>query len=325
MKYVAWNDEWLAPLCRLWNQEIGDRFPMREELFRQNSFDDANVLPSGSWIAVDEKQNRVAGFIVAKCWQEQRELVLGKGVGWIQALIVDRQYRQRGIGSALLEKAEAALRQRGVEKILLGSDPWHYFPGIPEEYQDVQGWFERKGYTAGKPEYDLISAEQGEKLPLPQIADVLFRTITLEDKEALLSFFHRCFPGRWEYEAIRYFEKGGIGREFVVIEKAGTIIGFCRINDAGSPFIAQNVYWAPLFAGELGGIGPLGIDADQRKYGYGLAVVQAGAYFLQQRGINRIVIDWTDLLHFYAKLGFAVWKSYRRYYKQIESAGAYIK
>ena len=39
---------------------------------------------------------------------------------------------------------------------------------------------------------------------------------------------------------------------------------------ANSPFIAQNVYWSPLFEEEVGGIGPLGIDAEEQKQGYGL-------------------------------------------------------
>ena len=72
-------------------------------------------------------------------------------------------------------------------------------------------------------------------------------------------------------------------------------------------FIAQNVYWAPLFEEELGGIGPLGIAPEERGKGYGLAIVQAGMYFLSQRGIKNIVIDWTNLVDFYGKLGISLW------------------
>ncbi|MFK4997057.1 GNAT family N-acetyltransferase [Bacillus sp. N9] len=77
------------------------------------------------------------------------------------------------------------------------------------------------------------------------------------------------------------------------MKKNNQIIGFCRINDNASPFIAQNIYWAPLFQHDLGGIGPLGIDSNERNNGYGLAIVQAALYYLQERKIKTIVIDWT--------------------------------
>lgn len=81
--------------------------------------------------------------------------------------------------------------------------------------------------------------------------------------------------------------------------------------------IAQNVYWAPIFAEPLGGIGPLGIDQNERGNGYGLAVVQAGIYFLRTRNIKRIAIDWTGLVDFYGKLDYQVWKGYQKYSKQL--------
>ncbi|MEJ8543686.1 GNAT family N-acetyltransferase [Brevibacillus borstelensis] len=322
MEYHPWTSKWLDAVCQLWNEQCGDRFPMRAELLRQNSLDDPHLLPEGSWVAVEEESLRPVGVVIAKRWSEADPVTWGKGTGWIQALLVDRAYRRQGIGAELLKRAESALFQQNVVKISLGSDWWHYFPGVPDEEQETMRWVERRGYIAGKQLFDLISSQEetAEKQPsssaeLPVFADVTFREGKPEDRDALLAFFNRCFPGRWEYEAICYFEKGGTGREYVLAEKNGTMIGFCRINDARSPIIAQNVYWAPLFADELGGIGPLGIDLQERKYGYGRAVVEAGIYFLRQRGIERICIDWTDLVDFYRKLGFEVWKGYRSYSK----------
>ncbi|WBX82247.1 GNAT family N-acetyltransferase [Virgibacillus salarius] len=116
---------------------------------------------------------------------------------------------------------------------------------------------------------------------------------------------------------MQYFKHGGTGREFVVLKKNQHIIGFCRINDASSPIIAQNVYWSPLFNEALGGIGPLGVDEQERGNGYGKMVVQAGIHYLRERGINRIVIDWTGLVNFYKQLDYGVWKSYWYYVKDL--------
>ncbi|AAM23519.1 ribosomal protein S18 acetylase RimI-like enzyme [Caldanaerobacter subterraneus subsp. tengcongensis MB4] len=303
-------------IVRLWNKELGKEFPLRKELFYQNSLEDKNVLLEGSWIALEKE--KLVGFIISKIWKEDLECVKNKkDTGYIQVILVDSDYRNKGIGSELLRKAEEALKANGVKTVVLGQDPWHYFPGIPSEYIDTVEWFKKKGYVEFGEEYDLYCRLNGEgQVTLPVFPEVEFKILDKWQKNSFLEFLNRCFPGRWEYEAIKYFEKGGEGREFVVAEKKGKIIGFCRINDSKSPFIAQNVYWAPLFEEELGGIGPLGIDPEERGKGYGLAIVQAGMYFLNQRGIRNIVIDWTNLVDFYGKLGCKVWKRYIKYEKQ---------
>ncbi|WP_168118568.1 GNAT family N-acetyltransferase [Paenibacillus sp. HB172176] len=319
MRYLPLSQTKLTEICELWNKELGTQFPMREQLFEQNSFEDSNVLQDGSWMAVDEASGKLIGFIVAKLWQEEREFALGAGAGWIQVLLVDRDYRGRGVGSELLKRAETALKEHGAVKILIGRDPWHYFPGVPTEYADVSDWLEAKGYKNDERlENDLLADyEEKEAIQLPEHEGVIYRLLEKEDKDGLLEFLHRCFPGRWEYEAMCYFEHGGTGREFAVIEEEGRIIGFCRINDGSSPVIAQNTYWAPLFEEELGGVGPLGVDQTCQGRGFGLGIVQAGIHFLRERGIRHIVIDWTTLVAFYEKHGYRVWKSYESYSKAL--------
>jgi GNAT superfamily N-acetyltransferase len=323
MRLVPWNIERLPEMVTLWNKELGSAFPMRQELFAQNSFKDENVCYDGSRIALDMEDN-IIGFIVAKRWQENLNVEIGSKTGWIQVLLVDRKYRYQGIGTALLKHVEATFRAHHMERILLGRDPWHYFPGVPVQYEDTAAWFELRGYTASGIDHDLVCTyENTENDNIPSGDNVTYSILEEVDKDRFLDFLHRSFPGRWEYEAIHYFKKGGTGREFVVLKKWDQIIGFCRINDAYSPQIAQNVYWSPLFKGKLGGIGPLGIDANERKQGYGLAIVEAGVAFLRKRGITNIVIDWTGLVAFYEKLGYSVWKSYDAYKKELfyESEG----
>lgn len=320
MQYISWTNAgaFVNDICALWNKEIGGDFPMRQELFRTNSIQDRNIVKDGSWIVLDNN-NSAAGFIVTKLWQEDLgDLRLGDGIGWIQVLMVDSDYAGQGIGTKLLTMAEQKLTEKGAKTIILGSDPWHYFPGVPEHYHDARHWFEQRGYKlkSPDPEIDLYSYKEYQtKSRLPELDGVTFRTLQADDRKAILQFLHDSFPGRWEYEAIKYFEYGGTGREFVVAEKDGKMVGFCRINDSRSPFIAQNVYWAPLYAGELGGIGPLGINQASRGYGCGLAIVQAAVNFLQNRGIQHMVIDWTGLESFYEKLGFKKVMGYARYQK----------
>ncbi|MEH7179128.1 GNAT family N-acetyltransferase [Neobacillus vireti] len=317
MKLIGWDHQRLKELVALWNSEIGMQFPLREELFIQNSFDDANVLRSGSFIAIND-EDQVIGFVVSKCWQENLDVQMNHDIGWIQVLLVKSSYRCRGIGSALLGKAEQALKERNIKTVHIGRDPWHYFPGIPKNFEKSKTWFEKRNYVSGYIEYDLIRHDQNRPNCFnPSRYDVQFTLLKKEEKHEFLSFLQRCFPGRWEYEAIHYFQRGGTGREFVIAKKNGNIIGFCRINDHNSPYIAQNVYWAPLVNEALGGIGPLGIDPNERKNGYGLAIVEAGISFLRERNIHSIVIDWTGLVNFYGKLDFVIWKEYQQMSKDL--------
>lgn len=316
MKILSWNHDRLDELVELWNKELAADFPMRKELFEQNSFKDKNVSYEDSHIAVDE-QDHVIGFVIAKRWKEEIDVNMDDKKGWIQVLLVARDHRGKGIGTELLERAETGLKEKGVVAMQLAGDPFHYFSGIPEQYQDAQKWAEKNGYVKRIDTYDLIN-HLDKKYSFPEVDSVTFSILKREEEAELISFFERCFPGRWEYEAIKYFEMHGEGREFVVLKKKGKIIGFCRINDSQSPSIAQNVYWSPLFAQEIAGIGPLGIDANEQKKGYGLAIVQAAMAYIQERSIETIIIDWTILVEFYEKLDFKIWKSYGVYLKDVK-------
>lgn len=314
---VKWDEAYLDGVVRLWNQELNESLPMRKNLFEQNSFKDDNVCWETSRVVLDEAGN-VIGFIVAKRWQETLDVNIPKQTGWIQALLVESGHRNKGIGTMLLEHVEKTLENHGIKQIQVGRDPGHYLPGIPVDDKSTMGWFEAKGYEHSATDHDMMRVyDPDDAISEPDFSDVTFGVLEETEQEALIDFLHRCFPGRWEYEAIKYFERGGTGREFVVARKNGSIIGFSRINDPYSPMIAGNVCWAPLFDGSLGGVGPLGVDAAERGHGYGLAVVEAGIAALRVRGVDNIVIDWTGLVDFYKKLGYDIWKSYESYKKTL--------
>ena len=89
-----------------------------------------NISYESSHIAVDD-QDHVIGFVVAKLWKEEIDVNMDPKRGWIQVLLVDSAHRGKGIGTALLERAEADLKGNGIEEMQLGGDPFHYFSGIP--------------------------------------------------------------------------------------------------------------------------------------------------------------------------------------------------
>lgn len=314
------EEKHLPAIAALWNGQLGDSFPMRQRLLLQNIMKDPLLLREGSWIAMESGDDGAAGFVVAKIASEQAASYgISPQSGWIHAMVVDAGKRGRGIGQALLDKAEHALREAGAKRIALGNDLHRrLFPGIPDELKETKRWFESRGYEFREHAHDLIHVySANEQSALPDTGDAVIRLAEPGDRAALGEFMRRCFPGTWDYQHSDYWMNGGTGREYVLIEKNNAIIGFCRINDGQSPLLAQNIYWSPLYADEMGGIGPLGIDESYRGHRYGISIVQAAIHFLLQRGVRRMVIDTTPFVDFYGKLGYTRWKSYAKYEKRL--------
>ncbi|MGN7387289.1 GNAT family N-acetyltransferase [Sporosarcina sp. SAFN-015] len=304
-----------SDIVGLWNKEIGERFPMSAALWNQNTANEPNVMWEGSYAVCIDGQ--LCGFIVVKRHVEKLDARMPATVGWIQCMLVGKPFQNEGLGSELLRHAEQALLEAGVDEIRLGRDPWHYFPGIPLEDEVTIGWFEKRGYAKGGVETDLIKNVRDSELYKLTNSDKHYRLLTKDDIPSLLRFLERVFPGRWHYEAIHYELIAGTGREFIGFFMDGELQGFCRINDQQSPVIAQNVYWSALCHGEMGGIGPLGIDRTIRGNHFGIDLVKAAANELIGRGVTDIVIDWTQLISFYEKLGFTPWKQYQSMTKTI--------
>lgn len=314
MTVVTLSEIPVTDIVELWNKEIGDRFPMSVALWNQNTKTEPNVMNEGSLAVVEE--GRLRGFIVVKRYREKLDAQMPTTVGWIQCMLVEVSSRNEGIGSKLLRLAEQALFDAGVEETRLGRDPWHYFPGIPLEDEATISWFEKHGYVKGGVETDLIRDVEGGEFYKLTNPSGHYRLLTQDDIPSLLRFLERVFPGRWHYEAIHYQMIGGTGREFIGFFMDDDLQGFCRVNDPQSPVIAQNVYWSALRPGEMGGIGPLGIDRAIRGHHFGIDLVKAAANELISRGVSDIVIDWTQLTAFYGKLGFTPWKQYQSMTKQ---------
>lgn len=302
-----------SQIVALWNDELGTDFPMTPELWTQNVWQDACTDEDASLGVMED--TKLVAFVVVKKIQQTSAANMDSTIGWINSLLVKSANRGQGIGSTLLELAERALSNK--EEIRLGRDPWHFFPGIPAEDPQAQSWFQKRGYEAQSTETDLLKTHANNKLEkLPDDNSlVTFRLLKPQELPQLDMFLASEFPGRWHYELLEYLRYEGTGREFLGLFIDEQLKGFCRINDRKSPIIAQNTYWSGLFSSSLGGIGPLGIARDIRKQGLGLELVQSAVTELEARGIHTMVIDWTQLVAFYEKLGFTPWKHYVTYSK----------
>lgn len=319
-QYRFVEEEELKRIIKLWNDNIGCLFPMDKELFHQNIEMDKDLLKKdvlGAFI-----QDDLIGYIIFKQQLQPRGLTKAdKRQGNINSLIVDFKYRNKGIGSNLLYRCENILQARRVKHIEIGRDAFHFFPGIPLEFKDGYEFFKKSGYIDSYISTDLIcnisnvdfcKLRSIKKLRINEEEDYEIRPLHQEDKEQLIQFFERTFPGRW-LEETKFYLSNGISEEDMIIVKdikKNIIIGFSRIYHKRSRIIGPPIYWRKLLGGNYGGLGPIGIDSQYRKKDLGLTLLFKSLEILKDKGVQNMCIDWTDLYEFYGIFNFIPWKSY---------------
>ena len=102
-----------GPVCHRLDHEC---FPP-EVAYDENSFDELSELAPVYWIA--EHRGRMLGFVAADFDRANNHAL-------IITLDVDPDFRRRGIGSALMEKAENEIARQGVKRVYLHLYTPHY-------------------------------------------------------------------------------------------------------------------------------------------------------------------------------------------------------
>lgn len=305
----------------LWDRNIGRSFPLDARLYGQQL---SLEVDEKALIAAREGGRLLGAALVKRQGRPGPGGALPRA-GNLSFILVDRGARGRGVGSALLSAAESWLRERGASRLRLGGDRYHFFPGCPlggeasEEagFAALAAFIKARGFALEKEEKDL-SADLGEldfkalaaRAPLAPGYRLGFYEEGLA--ASLRSFFERNFPGRWLEDCFEALEAGMRPRDLALLleEGSGEVVGFSRIYDAESPVLGPGVYWRGLMGPAPGGLGPIGVDEGKRGLGLGLALLRLSMEELASRGVRTMVIDWTDLEAFYAKLGFSPWKAY---------------
>ena len=123
---VPWKDEDLAPVMDLWQRVFAGRkydFRMDEAGFRKRVLAHPDFDPEGALIA--RVESRVVGFALA--------LAPGPGeTGYLSVLMVDSDFRHKGVGGMLLDAAEGFLAGRGSTEMRIGykGNPISFATGV---------------------------------------------------------------------------------------------------------------------------------------------------------------------------------------------------
>jgi len=325
VRAVAVDPETVAPeLVSLWNRSAGAEFPLDERLLRQQLALDSDPRLC---LVVRRPDGSVAAAAIAK--RAARPGASGEPpkAGYLSYLAVDEDSRRRGVARGLLDEAAAWLSSLGAARIDVGGDFYHLLPGRPiaggPGYAALEAFLRSSGFVGEGREYDL-SADLDSLAWLREPGGPPDRRYRFEYyepayREGTLRFLGECFPGRWAGEIREALSAGLRGTDLVLAidGETGAVVGFSRVYDADSPLLGPGVYWRRLMGERPWGLGPIGIDASKRGRGLGLGLLEYCVRDLARRGVGTMVIDWTDLVDFYGKLGFTVWKRYERMSKRI--------
>jgi GNAT superfamily N-acetyltransferase len=305
------NSEQIEWLAALWNSAVGEEMPISSGFVHFNTRPVTGGAQAGQ-IALDA-EDRPVGFVLVSA-HPGAPAAMSREVGWIDAIAVAPPFQRQGIGSALLAWAEDWAREQGCQRVTLGGSLRPFLPGVPTEL-GTTAFFAANGYV---PSWDDgivwdVARNLADYTP-PRGLDTLpcaARPATPGDKDALLGFLEREFPGRWFFECKEVLQNGGRISDYMLLWTEDGVQGACRLTfeDSVWPIERFYPYQLPRPWGQLGSIG---IAETARGRGFGLALLDGGLRRLHNNGVNGCVIDWTTITDFYAKVGFEKYRSYQQ-------------
>lgn len=296
------NEKELLDCLKLWNDEMGLIYPITQKAFYQNVID---YSEKDGLVAYCD--NQVKGFIFLKQFSDDKLVDYTNNL-FISLFYVSKKYRRQGVGSTLFDFANKICGERD---LIIGKDIYNFFPGVPTDFDNLTDvWLEKRGFTGHRYTHDLIA--RNPKSYEIKNKEVVYKYCEDEEKDKLIEFIKKNNWKRWALEVEEYFsnKKENDEKAYIIGLLYGEIISFVRVNTNEMNIVAYNVMWQNRFE-KLGGIGPLGVDKEQRKSGLGKDMMSIAINDLLKKGCKELMIDWTGLMELYSKFNFEVWKSYK--------------
>ncbi|MBM7687009.1 GNAT family N-acetyltransferase [Defluviitalea raffinosedens] len=312
MQILNYSQKYEKEVVDLWNKTL-TADPITVQKFRKQALFDENFDPELCYVATENDQ--VVGFLLST---KRKFPYLERGLeptrGWINVMFVDQAYRRKGIGTALVQRAEEKLKSLGVETVTLAAySPNYFFPGVDKDnYSDAIKFFEKMGYKAGKESYSMCKdlhgyqISQGTLDKMAKAQEAGFSFINFEYKYALelLEFLKDEFGGGWKRNALISMQNN-IAEDCIllVLNAEQKIVGFCMRMIDGNPMR----------------FGPIGVKAEARNYGIGGILFDLMQFEMAKRGIYHLFFLSTDEpgRRFYERHGVKVFRTFVDYQKTI--------
>jgi len=242
-------------------------------------------------------------------WQGQ-----AANTGWLSVLLMEPGQEQT-LAPLLLDHAVRQLKDAGMQTVLYGCDPAHFFPGVPDTDTALMEQLTAFGFQAGGTAHDLSRDLIDYTLPEKATRALEASGLQIEPCSfslvpALIEFLKETFPGRWLYDTQRRLRAEPDASDILILTDGKEVSGFVHVYHRGSRMIGASIYWREALGYAYGGLGPIGVAQNVRKQGLGLALLCYAVQHLKNLGVRQMAIDWTDLVDFYGKIGFTPWRTY---------------
>ncbi|MFF5053477.1 GNAT family N-acetyltransferase [Micromonospora sp. NPDC000663] len=214
------------------------------------------------------------------------------GVGHVDLVAVLPDQRRRGVGRALLARAEAVLAERGVTEVLLaGNPPYYAWPGIDVRYTPAVCAALALGYRQDRTAWNMtadLSYDESPALRPTEAAErrLAERGITVRraepaDLPALTAFARATFGGAWDGEVAGSVGRAGAGCHLA--EKDGELLGFAAYGSSRPSWF-----------------GPMGTAPAAEGSGIGGVLLRRCLRDQRAQGLDRAQIGWVGPVPFYS-------------------------
>lgn len=260
-------------------------------------------------IAITEGEE-VIGFILMK--KSPADLYSGPSIFRCHVCAVC--FQDLETGCQLFEEIKEALIGK---EVVFGQDHGHIFPGAPDDWPELSYVLEASGFT----QQDRVSVDveanlqerEWSKWMAPLImSDWRVRRATPADEKQMFHFMHTSFPGRWEYDVFQKCSRKREHEDILILTNGTAVEGFAytqSFRTTKSLPIAGGV-WHHSLGEKWGSLGPIGVGESVRGQKLGGALLAASLIELKKSGVEQCIIDWTNLIDFYAKFGFKPTRNY---------------
>lgn len=303
--YKAGDEE---AVVSLWNICLF-RDPITLKVFERKVLLDPNFDPEGCFIA--EKDGEVLGFVLALA---RKFPLYHQGMeedkGWITSLFVSPQYRRRGVGSLLVNKALGFLSSKGrVEAWFSPYTPNFFFPGVDlDAYPEGFSLLGKHGFIKV---YDALAMDLflGPDFKVPddvlrlegllKDGGIIIQTLETRHIYPFLKFLKENFSGDWYRHSLEMLQRGCDKDQILIALKDGTeVVGYSQY------FNGEEYGWE----GPGEHFGPFGVREDMRGRGIGTVLLFKCLRKMRERGIRHAFLLWTDerTAKIYLKAGFKV-------------------
>ena len=285
-------------LLALWNAALRHD-PIDRRTFHRKVLLDPNFSPD--WLLVAEADGELAGFCLCLIRRVPMEGVgLEPERGWITAFGVDPECRNRGIGSALLDRALALFLEAGRHEVLIAPYTPNYFvPGVDvERYAEGLAFLQKRGFeVVSRPlsmDANIVRfdyAEWAEREAKLREQGLTVRPMQAHEIPALMALLEGHMPGDWGRHArdlLLDISKGlGDYEQFVVALQDDEVVGYCQF--------------------EREHFGPFGVRQDMQRQGIGTVLMAKCLQTMKRKGLHNAWLLWTSdetAERVYSRFGF---------------------